>query len=91
MPQFGGAKKCGRCQKSVYANEEIIAANQSWHKRGCFTCKDCNKSLDSNTVAERKGTDEAPSEIYCKGCYGRSYGPKGYGFGGGSGALTNTQ
>ena len=30
---------------------------QSWHKQGCFTCKDCNKSLDSNTVAERKAED----------------------------------
>ena len=29
-------------------------------------------------------------ELYCKGCYGRSYGPKGYGYGGGAGALTNT-
>ena len=54
MPQWGGGKKCGRCSKTVYSNEEIIAAGASWHKRGCFTCKDCNKSLDSNTVAERK-------------------------------------
>ncbi|XP_074641249.1 cysteine and glycine-rich protein 1-like [Tubulanus polymorphus] len=88
MPQFGGGKKCVRCCKSVYSNEEIIAAGGSFHKRGCFTCKECNKSLDSNTVAERKG-DEV-NEIYCKGCYGRNFGPKGYGYGGGAGALTNT-
>lgn len=54
MFQYGGGKKCGRCGKTVYTNEEVIAAGGSWHKRGCFTCKDCNKSLDSNTVAERK-------------------------------------
>nr|XP_047124789.1 cysteine and glycine-rich protein 3-like [Hydra vulgaris] len=90
MPQWGGGKNCGRCGKSVYSNEEIIAAGGSWHKRGCFTCKDCNKSLDSNTVAEKKSEDGGIGEIYCKSCYGRSYGPKGYGYGGGAGALTNT-
>lgn len=30
-------------------------------------------------------------EIFCKSCYGKNYGPKGYGFGGGAGALTRTQ
>ena len=30
-------------------------------------------------------------EIYCKSCYGAEFGPKGYGFGGGAGALTRTQ
>ena len=53
--KFGGAPKCGRCGKSVYQQEEKIAAGGSWHKIGCFTCKDCNKSLDSNTIAEKKG------------------------------------
>lgn len=41
----------------------------------------CNKSLDSTTVAVHG------DEIYCKSCYGRKYGPKGYGYGGGAGAL----
>jgi hypothetical protein len=40
MPTWGGGKKCGRCDKSVYANEEIIAAGNSFHKRGCFTCRE---------------------------------------------------
>lgn len=30
------------------------------------------------------------AEIFCKGCYGKNYGPKGYGYGVGAGALTNT-
>lgn len=91
-PTFGGAKKCGRCNKSVYSNEEIIAAGGSWHKRGCFTCVECNKSLDSNTVCERKNDDPsiAIGEIYCKTCYGKNYGPKGCGYGSGAGALSST-
>jgi len=90
MPAWGGSKKCERCNKSVYANEEIIAAGASYHKRGCFTCKECNKSLDSNTITERKIAGSSVGEIYCKGCYGRMFGPKGYGYGGGAGALSNT-
>lgn len=38
--------------------------------------------LDSTTVAEHE------AELYCKNCHGRKYGPKGYGFGGGAGALS---
>lgn len=95
MPKWGGTqKKCGRCDKSVYANEEIIAAGGSWHKIGCFTCKECNKSLDSNTVSERKPDGPAEGntgEIFCKSCYGKNYGPKGYGYGGGAGALAFTE
>ncbi|VEL35220.1 unnamed protein product [Protopolystoma xenopodis] len=41
----------------------------------------CNKMLDSTTVAEHD------KEVYCKQCHGRKFGIKGYGFGGGSGAL----
>ena len=42
----------------------------------------CRKGLDSTTVAAHE------SEIYCKSCYGKKYGPKGYGFGGGAGTLS---
>lgn len=42
----------------------------------------CGKMLDSTTVAEHE------SELYCKNCHGRKYGPKGYGFGGGAGCLS---
>lgn len=42
----------------------------------------CRKALDSTTVAAHE------SEIYCKTCYGRKYGPKGIGFGQGAGCLS---
>lgn len=42
----------------------------------------CKKNLDSTTVAVHA------DEIYCKSCYGKKYGPKGYGFGGGAGTLS---
>ena len=88
-PKWGGGKKCGRCGKSVYTQEEAIAAGQSWHRRGCFTCQVCNKSLDSTTVSDNVGVNGEVT-IYCKSCYGKYHGPKGYGYGSGAGALTNT-
>ena len=48
------APKCGRCGKSVYPAEQRLAAGRSWHFGGCFTCKICNKTLSSTTLAEHK-------------------------------------
>lgn len=42
----------------------------------------CNKMLDSTNCTEHD------KELFCKNCHGRKYGPKGYGFGGGAGALS---
>nr|AIW62401.1 cysteine and glycine rich protein [Scytodes thoracica] len=73
--------KCPKCGKSVYAAEEMLAAGAKWHKT-CFKCGLCNKRIDSTNSAEHGG------ELYCKQCYGRKFGPKGYGFGGGAGCLS---
>ncbi|XP_076316692.1 cysteine and glycine-rich protein 1-like isoform X1 [Tachypleus tridentatus] len=73
--------KCPKCGKSVYAAEEMLAAGQKWHKT-CFKCGLCQKRLDSTNAAEHGG------ELYCKQCYGRKFGPKGYGFGQGAGTLS---
>ena len=90
MPRFGGAPKCPRCGKSVYAAEEVLGIGKKWHKypscvsnfvyhsRSCFTCADCNKRLDSTTLSN-KG-----DQIYCKACYGKKFGPKGFGYAGNS-------
>ena len=90
MPgKWGGcAPKCGRCGISVYKAEERIGAGKSWHT-SCFTCKLCNKSLESTTLAEHRDvTDPDSVEIYCKTCYGKNFGPKGYGYGAGAGTLS---
>ena len=73
--------KCPRCTKSVYMAEEVRGAGQKWHKI-CFRCNECNKSLDSTNCTDRNG------DIFCKGCYARLFGPKGYGYGGGAGILS---
>ncbi|XP_068176814.1 cysteine and glycine-rich protein 3 [Antennarius striatus] len=82
MPNWGGGAKCGACQKTVYHAEEVQCNGRSFHKT-CFICMTCRKALDSTTVAAHE------SEIYCKSCYGKKYGPKGYGYGQGAGALSS--
>ncbi|KAL1929445.1 hypothetical protein VTP01DRAFT_1583 [Rhizomucor pusillus] len=83
MPAFGGAPSCPRCHKAVYMAEQTTGPGGAWH-RACLTCKECNKRLDSTTLTERQG------EAYCKICYNRKWGPKGYGFASGA-AFLNTE
>nr|KAF6452094.1 cysteine and glycine rich protein 2 [Molossus molossus] len=80
MPVWGGGNQCGACGRTVYHAEEVQCDGRSFH-RCCFLCMVCRKNLDSTTVAIH---DE---EIYCKSCYGKKYGPKGYGYGQGAGTL----
>jgi cysteine/glycine-rich protein len=40
----------------------------------------CGHSVDSRTGQNHNG------ELYCNICYGREFGPSGYGYAGGSGA-----
>jgi hypothetical protein len=75
------APKCAKCNKSVYAAEETRAANQIFHKL-CFKCTSCNKLLQPNLITEHAG------DLYCKSCYGKQFGPKGYGYGCGAGTLS---
>lgn len=46
----------------------------------------CNKRVDSTNQQEH--VENGHCKLYCKQCYGRKHGPKGYGFGGGAGALS---
>ncbi|KAJ2088193.1 Cysteine-rich protein 2-binding protein [Coemansia sp. S142-1] len=47
------------------------AAGRKYHKR-CIRCKTCDTSIGSLQITEREG------EIYCKQCYAKDFGPKGY-------------
>jgi cysteine/glycine-rich protein len=71
---------CPRCGKRVYEAEKKVAVGRNWHK-SCFNCVQCHKSLDSTSLNDKDG------EIYCKGCYGKAFGPKGVGYGIGAGTL----
>ncbi|UXI19071.1 hypothetical protein NH340_JMT05014 [Sarcoptes scabiei] len=73
--KFGTTDICPRCQKAVYMAEKMMGGGYAWHKTTCFTCKECKKRLDTTSLCERE------SEIYCKTCYGKLYGPKYYGHG----------
>ena len=48
----------------------------------CFKCKNCNKMLESGSEKEHD------KEVYCNTCHRKNFGPKGYGYGGGAGALS---
>ncbi|KAL0273228.1 UNVERIFIED_CONTAM: hypothetical protein PYX00_005957 [Menopon gallinae] len=77
-----GSNDCPRCGFVVYAAEQMISKNRVWH-RICFVCAVCRKSLDSTNL-----NDGPDGEIYCRGCYGRKFGPKGVGYGLGAGTLS---
>lgn len=79
-PKFGGGARCGRCEKLVYAAEEMKALGKSYHKL-CFKCKSCNKLLDSTNCTDKD------NELFCKTCYAKTFGPQGYGYGQGAGTL----
>ncbi len=79
-----GSEKCVKCDKPVYFAEQALGpGNQKYHKT-CFKCNDCNKTVDSTTMADKGNV------LYCRPCHGRKFGPKGYGFGAGASFL-NTE
>ncbi|KAJ1966072.1 hypothetical protein GGI12_000337 [Dipsacomyces acuminosporus] len=65
------ADVCPRCGDRIYAAEQGMAAGRKYHKK-CIKCKACNTTINSLQITERDG------EIYCKQCYAKSFGPKGY-------------
>lgn len=72
---------CPRCGGVVFAAEMVLSKGREWHRK-CYKCRDCTKTLDSIIACD--GPDK---EVYCKTCYGKKWGPHGYGFACGSGFL----
>ncbi|KAJ2723864.1 hypothetical protein GGI07_002327 [Coemansia sp. Benny D115] len=62
---------CPRCSKVIYAAELGMAAGRKYHK-ACIRCVSCNSSIGSLQITEHEG------EIYCRQCYAREFGPKGF-------------
>ncbi|EDV37514.2 uncharacterized protein Dana_GF11368 [Drosophila ananassae] len=72
---------CPRCGGVVFAAEQVLSKGRPWHRK-CFKCRDCTKTLDSIIACD--GPD---NEVHCKTCYGKKWGPHGYGFACGSSFL----
>ncbi|KAG0351702.1 hypothetical protein BGZ54_003135 [Gamsiella multidivaricata] len=77
----GGGDICPRCQKIVYHAESALAPGGAKYHKLCLRCVECSKSLDSTNMTDRQGTP------YCKTCYGKAFGAKGYGYGSGASML----
>lgn len=62
--------------QSVYAAEQVLGpGGREYHKR-CLTCISCKKAVAPGTFEEHE------ADPYCKHCYNKNFGPKGYGHGG---------
>jgi hypothetical protein len=96
--------KCPTCAKEVYMAEEVKAGacargttttrgtdaaadGKVWHKMGCFKCQSCGTMLEKGKEMSKKGD----GRTVCKDCYGKLFGPKGFGFGGAMGGVYDKQ
>ncbi|EGG17641.1 hypothetical protein DFA_08637 [Cavenderia fasciculata] len=75
---FGGGEACPVCEKKVYFAEKALGPQGKSYHKACLVCTACKKSLDSTNLCEKD------SKPYCKACYGKNFGPKGFGFAGGA-------
>jgi len=73
---LGGGDKCPKCGLSVGHAEKSKGPGQTvWHNK-CLRCSTCDKILTGGNFSENSNMP------YCSVCYGRGFGPKGFGFGG---------
>lgn len=76
--------ECPTCHKTVYFAEQVVGPNSVKYHKICFKCTSCRKTLDG--VSCTPTNDGTP---YCKTCYGKSFGPKGYGYANGGATIMN--
>ncbi|UZJ53022.1 hypothetical protein CBS101457_002342 [Exobasidium rhododendri] len=75
-----GTPLCARCERPVYFAEQKQAAGRKWH-RGCLRCDGCSTTLESGRMEEGppSATYENQTNIWCRTCYAKRFGPKGIG------------
>ncbi|KAF9649680.1 LIM-domain-containing protein [Thelephora ganbajun] len=70
MHPFGGSPRCPRCEKAVYAAEQVMGPGRKLYHKQCLTCMICKKRLDALSLVEH---DE---EAYSKNCHIKNFGTK---------------
>jgi len=68
MASFSGSAKCPRCEKTVYAAEQVMGPGRKFYHKPCLACRTCKKRLDSFSLLEH---DQEP---YCKSCHAKNFG-----------------
>ncbi|PWN87074.1 cysteine and glycine-rich protein 2 [Acaromyces ingoldii] len=63
-PRIGGvAPKCAKCDKSVYAAEQVIGPASKIYHKPCLACTICGRRLDSSLLVDHEG------QPMCTNCY----------------------
>ncbi|KAH6904512.1 hypothetical protein BKA70DRAFT_537216 [Coprinopsis sp. MPI-PUGE-AT-0042] len=67
---YGATPRCPRCEKSVYAAEQVLGPGRKFYHKPCLSCNICRRRLDSYNLVEH---DEEP---YCKPCHVKNFGTR---------------
>jgi len=69
MPTWGGVPKCPVCERSVYPNEQILAADRKAFHKACFQCQSqhCRADLTARSFRKYEGF------VICEKCHEEIY------------------
>merc|ERR1711934_923222 len=74
--KWGSGSRCPACDKSVYPNETVFAADRkAWHKR----CINCAVQGCRNELFDRGMNKTPDGQNICDHCYEEMYDPRHYG------------